>query len=118
MATKELDSSPSLPWLFATSLVPGLPSWAGGSAPKGLPDLEVTLPRLSVDREHLAKYDRVCGLRLGDTLPITYLHILAFPLSVELMTDRTFPFSLVGLVHLANRMTQYRPVGVAEELAF
>jgi acyl dehydratase len=118
MATKELTTPPNLPRLFATSLVPGLPSWAGGTSPAGLPDLEVALGGQHVDQQELAIYDRVCGLRFADTLPPTYLHVLAFPLSVQLMTDRSFPYPLVGLVHVANRMTQYRPVQVSEELAF
>ena len=46
---KELSSPPNLPRLYATSLLPGLPSWAGGGSPKGLPDLEVTLPEPDVD---------------------------------------------------------------------
>jgi acyl dehydratase len=115
---RELTSPPSLPRLYATSLLPGLPSWAGGSSPTGLPDLEVALPKFSVNTSELATYDRVCGLRLSDSLPITYLHVLAFPLSMQLMTDGSFPFPLIGLVHLANRMTQHRPVMVAETLAF
>jgi acyl dehydratase len=116
--TKELSSPPSLPLLYATSLLPGLPSWAGGGGASGLPDLEVTLPEFTVDRHELAGYDRVCGLRLSDTLPITYLHVLAFPLSMQLMTDRSFPYPLIGMVHLANRMTQHRPVAVDEKLSF
>jgi acyl dehydratase len=118
MATKELSEPPSLPRLYATSLIPGLPSWAGGATPAGLPDLEVTLPEFTPDAKELANYDRVCGLRLTDSLPITYLHILAFPMSMQLMTDSTFPYPIVGLVHLANRMTLHRPVSVNETLSF
>jgi acyl dehydratase len=118
MATKELSAPPSLPLLYATSLIPGLPSWAGGSTPSGLPDLEVTLKDFTVDAHELASYDRVCGLRLTDDLPITYLHVLAFPLSMQLMTDKTFPYPLIGLVHLANRMSLHRPVAVGEKLSF
>jgi acyl dehydratase len=118
LTVKELSSPPSLPLLYATSLLPGWPSWAGGANPKGLPDLEVTLPEFTVNPQDLASYNRVCGLRLSDSLPITYLHVLAFPLSMQLMTDRTFPYPLIGLVHLANRMTQHRPVSVDEKLAF
>src|SRR4051794_13523826 len=108
MATKTLSEPPRLPLLYATSLLPGLPSWAGGTNPKGLPDLEIALPDYVIDRSDLAAYNRVCGLRLTDTLPITYLHVLAFPLSMQLMTDRSFPYPLVGLVHIANRMHLYR----------
>src|SRR3978361_1191875 len=118
MVTKELTAPPSLPLLYATSLVPGLPSWAGGSTPSGLPDLEVTLNDYGVSSSELADYDRVCGLRLSDHLPITYLHVLAFPLSMQLMTDKSFPYPLVGLVHLAQRMTLHRPVSLGEKLSF
>ena len=116
--TIELTSPPSLPRIYATSLLPGLPSWAGGARPVGLPELEVTLPNFRVDQHDLAAYDRVCGLRLSDRLPITYLHILAFPMSMQLMTDSSFPYPIVGLVHLANRMTLHRPVSVNETLSF
>jgi hypothetical protein len=118
MTTIELSAPPSLPRIYATSLIPGLPSWAGGANPVGLPDLEVTLPSYRVDRQELAAYDRVCGLRLSDKLPITYLHILAFPMSMQLMTHSSFPYPLIGLVHLAQRMTLHRPVGVDEALSF
>ncbi|MDQ1649692.1 MAG: hypothetical protein QOG60_1749 [Frankiaceae bacterium] len=118
MTTIELSAVPSLPRIYATSLLPGLPSWAGGASPVGLPDLEVTLPGFRVDQHDLAAYNRVCGLRLSDRLPITYLHILAFPMSMQLMTHRSFPYPLVGLVHLAQRMTLHRAVGVDEELSF
>jgi acyl dehydratase len=67
-----------------------------------------------VDARHLADYDRVCGFRLTDELPSTYPHVLTFPLQVKLMTDPGFPFPLLGSVHLANRITQTRPLRVGE----
>ena len=71
--------------------------------------------RSSVDREHLAAYDRVCGFRLRDELPATYPHVLAFPLAMELLTG-PFPFSPLGLVHVANRIEQLRPLRADEQL--
>jgi len=70
-----------------------------------------------VDREHLAAYNAVCGFRIGETLPVTYPHVLGFPLQLELMTARAFPFALPGLVHVGNRIAQARPVAVEEPLA-
>jgi acyl dehydratase len=58
----------------------------------------------------------VCGFTLVGELPPTYPHILAFPLQLELMTDRRFPFPVLGVVHIANRITQHRPVPVGEPL--
>ncbi|WP_440900520.1 MaoC family dehydratase [Actinosynnema sp.] len=72
--------------------------------------------RVLVDREHLAEYARVCGFRRRDELPVTYPHVLAFALQVDLMTARGFPFPLPGLVHVANRVTQTRPLLVGEPL--
>jgi acyl dehydratase len=82
--------------------------------PDELPDRELTR-EVSVDREHLAAYDRVCGFRLRDELPATYPHVLAFPLAMELLTG-SFPFSPLGLVHVANRIEQLRPVTADEQL--
>jgi acyl dehydratase len=59
----------------------------------------------------------VCGFTLGNELPSTFIHVLAFPLHLALMTDGSFPFGAVGLVHIRNRITQHRPVGLGERLS-
>ena len=79
-----------------------------------LPDRELTRA-VSVDCGHLAAYDRVCGFRLRDELPPTYPHVLAFPLAMDLLTGR-FPFSPLGLIHVANRIEQRRPLRADEQL--
>jgi hypothetical protein len=69
-----------------------------------------------VSLEHLAAYNEVCGFGLRDALPLTYPHVLGFPLQMRLMTGSGFPFPLPGLVHVANRITQSRPLTLAEPL--
>jgi acyl dehydratase len=76
----------------------------------GLPERELSRADVEVDRHHLAEYDRVCGFRLRDQLPPTYPHIVAFPLAMELMTDPSFPFPAMGLVHIENRIEVLRPM--------
>ncbi|GAA2991261.1 MaoC/PaaZ C-terminal domain-containing protein [Actinokineospora diospyrosa] len=71
---------------------------------------------VQVDASHLAEYNRVCAFRLTDQLPVTYPHVLTFPLQVKLMTDADFPYPLIGTVHVANRITQHRPLHMAEQL--
>ena len=56
----------------------------------------------------------MCEFSRGDTLPATYPHMAAFALHMTLMTDTAFPFAPMGLVHLRNRITQHRPIGVDE----
>jgi acyl dehydratase len=60
----------------------------------------------------------VCGFRLADALPATYPHVLAFPLAIELMSAPAFPFPVIGLVHIGNRITQARPIRIGERLDF
>jgi hypothetical protein len=99
--------------------IPGagrLPFVGSGADGDELPDLTLVLEEVTVERERLADYDRVCKFPLRDQLPATYPHILAFPLQLSLMTDGSFPFQALGLVHIANRIVQRRAVRISEEL--
>jgi MaoC dehydratase-like protein len=42
---------------------------------------------------------------------------VAFPLAMELMTRSDFPFAVIGLVHIANRIDQLRPIAADEPLS-
>lgn len=116
MSTLELDRMPRAGALFRRAALGLVPSLGATKRADELPDLELVLRGVSVDRTHLAAYDRVCGFRLTDTLPATYPHIMAFPLALQLMVAPDFPFPLVGLVHLANRISVLRPVDGGERL--
>jgi acyl dehydratase len=66
---------------------------------------------LDVDPKRLAAYRKVCGFADNGLLPPTYPHILAFALQMQLLTAREFPFPLLGLIHLSNRIRVLRPMG-------
>ncbi|MET8684293.1 MaoC/PaaZ C-terminal domain-containing protein [Streptomyces sp. NPDC004732] len=70
------------------------------------------------DPAHLAAYNRICGFGTdpGDALPLTYPHVLAFPLAMRLMTARDFPLPLLGLVHTSIEITQHQPLSPTQEL--
>nr|WTB36163.1 MaoC/PaaZ C-terminal domain-containing protein [Streptomyces sp. NBC_00830] len=57
----------------------------------------------------LASYSRICGFSESGTLPLTYPHVLGFPLAMRLMTGRSFPLPVVGLVHTWIEITRHRP---------
>lgn len=123
METREVSSAPGMLGLYAKAagaLVPGLSHvpFVGAKRGADVPDVELVMRDVEVDRDHLAAYDRVCGFALRDTLPATYLHVLAFPLQMAIVTDGSFPFPAVGLVHISNRITQQRPVRIGEPLSF
>jgi acyl dehydratase len=112
MAITELSAAPSLAALYPKAVLTGLRRRGG----RELPDTAYALRGVRVGADHLAAYDRVCGLRLDDELPATYPHVLTFPLQVKLMTAADFPFPLAGSVHVANRITQARPLRLDDEL--
>jgi acyl dehydratase len=120
MADTELNHSPGMGGLFARAglaMIPGasrLPFVGGGGG--AMPDRTLVLTDVETDRERLTAYDRVCAFALSDTLPPTYPHMLAFPLQLALMTGGDFPYPAIGLVHIANRITQHRRIGAAEQL--
>ena len=66
---------------------------------------------MSVNPSAVAAYRKVCGFADSPMLPATYPHILAFGLQLQLLTDKTFPFPLLGLIHLRNRIRIHRPLG-------
>jgi len=70
----------------------------------------------TVTRERVSAYAGVCGFPVKDTAPVTFPHVLAFPLHMAVMTSPSFPFPAIGTVHLANAITQHRPVRVGETL--
>ncbi|MEA2444515.1 MAG: hypothetical protein QOJ12_1807, partial [Thermoleophilales bacterium] len=120
---RELDSPPSLRALYPRALtgaVAELPRKLPGlrRGEPSLPDVELGVRDVEIDREHVAAYDRVCGFRVRDELPPTYPHMVAFPLAMKLMTDGSFPFPVIGLVHIANRIEQQRALRADERLDF
>ncbi|MEU6826220.1 MaoC/PaaZ C-terminal domain-containing protein [Streptomyces atriruber] len=73
---------------------------------------------LTPDPAHLSAYNRVCGFdaTTDGALPLTYPHVLAFPLAMRLMTARDFPLRLLGLVHTSIEITQHHPLRPGDEL--
>ena len=72
---------------------------------------------LAVAPDHVGEYSRVCGFTVRDVAPATYPHVLAFPLHMKLLTDPSFPLPAIGMVHIANRIEQRRPISVGETLS-
>ncbi|MBT3149849.1 hypothetical protein HTV45_02790 [Streptomyces sp. CHD11] len=105
--TVELTAPPSLaPFLARGALLSPLKRPRPGS---DWPRTRLVLPALRADPARLAAYERVCGFPAGgDELPVTYPHVLGFPLAMRLMSGRDFPLPLLGLVHTSIAITRHR----------
>ncbi|MFD6860418.1 MaoC/PaaZ C-terminal domain-containing protein [Rhodococcus sp. NPDC060086] len=114
MSEIELSASPSILDVYGRAVLSALP--VVGASGDSLPDDTLVLRGLRVDPDNLAEYAKVCGLRFGDTLPLTYPFILTFPLVMKLMVSKGFPFSAVGSVHAENVIEQLRPISTTEPL--
>ncbi|GAB3965783.1 MaoC/PaaZ C-terminal domain-containing protein [Plantactinospora veratri] len=112
----ELAALPAPGPLYRRAAIGLAPRFGAARRADRLPGTGLLVRAVTVDRDHLAAYDRVCGFRLADALPPTYPHVLAFPLALRLMSAPEFPLPLVGLVHVANRITTYRRMDAAEPL--
>ena len=102
----------ALPTVPGVNRLPGI-----RKSSRELPDVEVRREDVTVEREHVTAYSRVCGFPVKDVVPLTYLQVLAFPLHMSLMTDQAFPFPAIGTVHLENVIARVRPVGVGERVS-
>lgn len=87
-----------------------------GRAPRTLPDVAYLAAGIRADADHLTAYQHLLGESASDVLPAGFVHVLAFPVATALMVRADFPLPLVGMVHLANHVTQLRPVSLGDAL--
>ncbi|MFJ5839876.1 MaoC family dehydratase [Streptomyces shenzhenensis] len=109
-----LTQSPALAPLFARGAL--LSPFKRPRPDAAFPHDRLVLPALRIDLARLAAYERVCGFTTGDdALPVTYPHVLGFPLAMRLMSDRAFPLPLLGLVHTSVELTRHRALTATGE---
>ena len=68
------------------------------------------------ERARVDAYAAVCGFPRKDVVPVTFPHMLAFPLHMAIMGDAAFPYPAIGMVHVENAITAHRAIGVGEAL--
>lgn len=106
----QFSSSPGIVPAYLRILLSRKPSFVVDDVPR----IEAVLGRFAVNARHLARYRKVCGDRESDELPITYPHILATPVHLAMIACEAFPVSLLGVVHVRNRIVQHRPLHVSD----
>ena len=95
------------------SQLPNMPSLLGRAAFKSgyyqlgdvLPALSTEINHLRIRQDDLRAYRALCGFTDKSVLPATYLHMLSFPLSLNLLIQQDFPMKAMGQVHLRNQIS-------------
>jgi acyl dehydratase len=100
----------ALPSIPVVNRLPGIRKTGGD------PSLLHEVRSVTVSPEHVRRYAAVCGFPVGDAAPLTFPHVLAFPLHMAVLSSPEFPYPAIGMLHLANTITQHRPVAIGETL--
>ena len=102
----------ALPALPVVNRLPGIRRVAAGD----FAGLAYTRSGIEAARPGVEAYAAVCGFPRKDTVPLTYPHLLAFPLHMAIMSDHGFPYAALGMVHVENTITAHRAIAVGEVL--
>ena len=95
-----LEESPSMALLLAKASVKTGQYKLGDT----LPPITALWENLKIDKNHLQKYNRICGFE-SNQIPATYLWIRAFPLIMSILVSKQFPMRAIGQVHLRNQIS-------------
>ena len=87
---------------------------AGFNAEVGLPNLQSHWHGASANADELINYFETLEIKPTDYLPVSYPHVMAGTMHMNMMTNKLFPIRLLGALHLKNRIVQYRQIPTAE----
>lgn len=80
-----------------------------------LPMIKVSSLNVGLSLDKVEQYAKVCGFDFdGQTLPPTYLYVMAFRLHAVIFTHDAITFPLLGMLHLKNSITLHRPTTITE----
>ncbi|MBV7316191.1 MaoC/PaaZ C-terminal domain-containing protein [Shewanella sp. NIFS-20-20] len=104
---------PSLFSLYRKIMFGRKPGWNK----EPLESIQVNCAQVAIKADAVERYASVCGFQFdGVSLPATYLHVLVFRLQAELFTHKSITFPLLGMIHLKNRIRQYRGLTINERV--
>ena len=118
MSDKHYDALPKPHTTYANIIKSLLPIGDNAKVSKdALPQATYYVDDLRIDQDNLNDYRKICGFIDNGKLPITYLSVLSQSLQMNMMVKEPFPFTMLGLVHVENSVTQYRPIAERENVS-
>lgn len=118
MSDKHFDALPKAHTTYANIVKSLLPIGDHKKVSKdALPQATYSVDGLHIDQSNLKDYRKICGFLENGKVPITYFAVLSQTLQMNMMVKEPFPFAMLGLVHVDNSVTQYRPIGERETVS-
>ncbi len=118
MSDKHFDVLPKAHTTYANIIKSLLPIGDNHKVDRdALPQATYYVDELHIDQSNLDDYRKICGFGDNGKVPITYFSVLSQTLQMNMMVKEPFPFAMLGLVHIDNSVTQYRPIGERETVA-
>ena len=118
MSDTHYDALPKAHTTYANIVKSLLPIGNSGKVSKDqLPQATYYVDDLHIDQDNLNDYRKICGFADNGKVPATYFSVLSQALQMNMMVKEPFPFAMLGLVHVDNSVTQYRPIGERETVA-
>ncbi|WP_314326309.1 MaoC/PaaZ C-terminal domain-containing protein [Paenarthrobacter ilicis] len=113
-----LGELPSLPKLYVNAAAAAARRRVLGNSTgsRKLPSFSHEVKGIRADVENLTAFQHLVGETASDVLPAGYVHALAFPVSMSVMSRDDFPLPLLGMIHLRNTVDQLVPIQFPETL--
>ncbi len=81
---------------------------------KTLARINASAKNLSVNKQHLKEFNRICQIENNSELQILYPFTLAYSYIMRILCRKEMPFSLFNVLNTRNSIRQYRSIGVDE----
>lgn len=110
MSDKPLDRPEPMRRLLLRALLKrGNKEFSATEIFKTLPDKEHHTYYSQIQLSHIDEFHRIVNwpAQITEQIHPCYFHVFAFPQHLKLMLDSDFPFSVLGIVHLENRIEQF-----------
>jgi len=107
----DLKAMPSLFTLYRKIFFSRKPGWDQ----QPLPSIAIQADNVMLSNDKIRQYANVCGFDFnGKVVPPTYLYVQAFRLHAVIFTHKAITFPLLGMIHLKNSISVFRPVNCDE----
>lgn len=104
------------PSIMATAFFALLERSSKFAAAKPFPQITARQIAVTIDRKKLDEFNRICGIRNSDKLPVIYPFALIYPLLQRILAHKASPLSLFVVLNSRMQAQQHRAIGIDETL--